>query len=174
MASRSVVLPTPGPPVTSATFDFSAMATASSCDAASVFPVFLSAHATATGASISGHGVAPTRKESNRSATPSSAKCKPRRKMQSAPSMASAPTSPANSSSPSAVSICPAGMSRMSVASCKAKKTPARNRCGDSLVRPNRMAMALDQFHQAEAFLRRVMADCDAPSGEVKGATEAA
>ncbi|WP_184422083.1 hypothetical protein [Rhodoblastus sphagnicola] len=36
------------------------------------------------------------------------------------------------------------------------------------------IAWALDQFHQAEALLRRVMADCDAPSGEVKGATEAA
>jgi hypothetical protein len=39
---------------------------------------------------------------------------------------------------------------------------------------PEAIAWALDEFHQAEALLRRVMAYGDSPSGEVKGATEAA
>jgi ATP-dependent Zn protease len=39
---------------------------------------------------------------------------------------------------------------------------------------PETISWALDQFRQAEALLQRVIADCDAPPGEVKGATEAA
>ena len=44
MASSSVVLPTPGPPVITATFAPSAISSAARCEAASVLPVFFSTH----------------------------------------------------------------------------------------------------------------------------------
>jgi hypothetical protein len=39
---------------------------------------------------------------------------------------------------------------------------------------PESISWALDQFRQAEALLRRVIAGGDSPSGEAEGATEAA
>jgi hypothetical protein len=39
---------------------------------------------------------------------------------------------------------------------------------------PETISWALDQFREAEDFLRRVMADCDTPSGKVEDESEAA
>ena len=90
MASSSVVLPTPGPPVTTATFDRRTIAIAARCDGASVLPVFFSTHGMALSASIAGHGGAPRPNARSRSAMPRSARYSPRRKTQDRPSIVSA------------------------------------------------------------------------------------
>ena len=59
IASSSVVLPTPGPPVITATLARSAIAIAARCEAASVLPVFFSTQGMAFSASIAAHGGEP-------------------------------------------------------------------------------------------------------------------
>ncbi|GLI95533.1 hypothetical protein LMG27198_45250 [Methylocystis echinoides] len=54
MASSNVVLPTPGPPVTTATFEARTVSTAARCEAANVFPVRASTQGMAFAASIVG------------------------------------------------------------------------------------------------------------------------
>jgi len=68
-----VVLPTPGPPVMTSTFERSARRMASAWLAARVSPVRLSIHGRALPASISGQGTAPDNRRRSRSAMPFSA-----------------------------------------------------------------------------------------------------
>ena len=68
MEFNSVVLPTPGPPVITSTFEDSAMRTACFWLSASTRPVLPSTHGIALSASILGQGVAPAARVRSRSA----------------------------------------------------------------------------------------------------------
>ncbi len=78
----SVVLPTPGPPVMTRTFDRSASRTASRWLSARVMPALLSTHGMALSASIAGQGREPDASVRRRAAMARSARCSPARKMQ--------------------------------------------------------------------------------------------
>jgi hypothetical protein len=73
MAFTRVVLPTPGPPVITMTFDDTAILTASRWLSARVTPSFCSTHGMAFSASISGQDAWPIANDLNRSATTFSA-----------------------------------------------------------------------------------------------------
>ncbi len=79
MASPSVVLPTPGPPVTTMAFDVSANRTASAWPGASDRPLCFSTQGNARSTSMSGQGSLPATRSTSRSAIARSAWYKPPR-----------------------------------------------------------------------------------------------
>jgi hypothetical protein len=85
----SVVLPTPGPPVTTSTFERSASPSASRWLGARPSPVLPSTQGTALSASIPGQGGGPSARRRSRSAMPRSARCRPARNTQARPSTSS-------------------------------------------------------------------------------------
>jgi hypothetical protein len=123
-----VVLPTPGPPLTTSTFVVSASRTASRWLAASVTPALLSTQGMAFAASIAGQGRTPPLNPLIRAAIARSARCSPARKMQGSPSTLSPVTSPSCSSRSSAVSMILVGTSDSLTAMAPA--VPAADRSG--------------------------------------------
>jgi hypothetical protein len=89
-----VVLPTPGPPVITASFRLSAVAVAACCPAARVTPSLPSALAIALSVSISGQDGAPAPRSRIATAMAASARCRGGRKMTDRPAMASSTTPP--------------------------------------------------------------------------------
>ena len=86
MASSSVVLPTPGPPVTTATFDVRTIATAARCDGRQrLSGSRLDPRHGLRGVDRPATAARLAAKASSRSATPRSARCRPRRNTQAFP-----------------------------------------------------------------------------------------
>ena len=82
MALTMVVLPTPGPPVMTRTFDIRASRMAAIWLSASARPVFRSIHGSAFSGSMGGQGSGPSTRRRSRSATTCSARYRPPRKTQ--------------------------------------------------------------------------------------------
>ena len=78
-ASSVLVLPTPGPPVITATLALSSVAAAARCEGESGRPVSASTVASAAPASISSQGRGASSRAISRSAIADSAACRPRR-----------------------------------------------------------------------------------------------
>ena len=159
IALTSVVLPTPGPPVITETFEASAVRTASAWPGARASPVLRSTQGSALSGSIRGHEGSPAAMSSMRPAIERSARCRPPRKMQGVSSTVSATTAPSASSRSSAVRISPAGTSSSfaasgpssssgraqwpsSIASASAWPMPARTRTIAVFSMPSFMAIA--------------------------------
>ncbi|GJE43579.1 hypothetical protein AEGHOMDF_2758 [Methylobacterium soli] len=157
--SRVLVLPTPGPPVMTQSFEPSISRTASTCEGESVLPVFCSTQGRALSRSISGQGGVPAARSISRSAMMRSDACSPLRKTQVSPSTMSATTSSPRNSNAMATRIRSASTSKSfcastarrsvgkpqwpsSMAVWSAKETPARSRCGASFSSPSFIAMA--------------------------------
>ena len=112
-----VVLPTPGPPVITETFEESAARTASAWPGARASPVLPSTQGRALSGSIWGQGSLPAAIPRRRPAIARSARCRPPRNMQGVSSTVSATTVPSASSRPSAARISSPGTSRSLAAS---------------------------------------------------------
>ena len=104
IAVMIVVLPTPGPPVTTRTFETRASRTAIFWLSASSSPVFPSTQGIALSGSIAGHAGRPAPSTLRRSAIACSARCRPPRKRHSVVATVSATTVPAATSCRSALS----------------------------------------------------------------------
>ena len=98
-----VVLPTPGPPVMTETFEESAARTASAWPGARASPVLPSTQGRALSESMSDHGRLPAAIPRRRPAIARSARCNPPRNMQGISPTVSATTLPSASSRPNAV-----------------------------------------------------------------------
>ena len=112
-----VVLPTPGPPVMTETFEESAARTASAWPGARASPVLPSTQGRALPGSMSGHGRLPAAIPRRRPAIARSARCRPPRNMQGISPTVSATTVPSDSSRSSAARINSPGTSRSLAAS---------------------------------------------------------
>ena len=159
MALTMVVLPTPGPPVTTSTLEARARRTAALWLGARESPVRSSIQGRALSGSIRGQGRGPAAMRSRRPAMPRSAPNRPARKTQGVSPTRSATTLPSASSSSTAArtrssgasssdaasgSSSPAGRPQWpsSMASVSAWPTPARMRTAAVFSMPSRMAMA--------------------------------
>ena len=107
-----VVLPTPGPPVMTSTFERSARRMASAWLAASSSPILPSTQDSALPASISGQGTAPDTRRRSRSAMPFLGVIEAAKKMHGVSATLSAVTVPSAISRSSAVPISASGTSR--------------------------------------------------------------
>ena len=117
MASTSVVLPTPGPPVMTVAFDLSANRTASAWPGASDRPLCFSTQGSARSTSMSGQGSLPATRSTSRSAIARSARYKPPRNTHGVSATVSATTAPSASSSSRAVRTASSGTSSRRAAS---------------------------------------------------------
>ena len=117
MALTMVVLPTPGPPVITRTFDNRASRMAAVWLSASDRPVLRSIHGIALSGSMGDQGSVPAIKCRSRSAMTCSARYRPPRKTQGVASTVSAITVPSASSSSSAAATSSFGISSNSAAS---------------------------------------------------------
>mmetsp|Transcript_49017 Transcript_49017/g.91246 ORF Transcript_49017/g.91246 Transcript_49017/m.91246 type:complete len:276 (+) Transcript_49017:935-1762(+) len=148
-----VVLPTPGPPVTTSTLEVSAMRSASRWDSPKRMPTFSSTHSMAAGQSTSGQGGGPAAMRTKLSAMRCSIRNKGARKMHSwSPTVVrtrdvlfSSTSSASSTRLSSTSSTCTAARTRRclgkpqwpcAVHSERAWRTPARTRCGASFCMP--------------------------------------
>jgi hypothetical protein len=158
IALTTVVLPTPGPPVTTSTSLASAAATAARWLSASTMPARCSTHGMALAGSIAGQGEGAAAIAARRSAMPRSARWSPARKITRRSSTSAATTAPSPSSRASVVSTGAAGASSSvsasgtgassgrpqwpsSIASASACESPARIRISAVFSIPSRIAI---------------------------------
>lgn len=132
IALTIVVLPTPGPPVITSSFERSASATAARWLSASASPIRASTQGIARSASISPQGGRPVARARSRVAMPRSAACRPARTTQRVAPTMSATTVPSPSSSESA-SATSSGPTSSSSAASRRSSSSGRPQCPSSI-----------------------------------------